>query len=196
MHRIIWKPICVANLYDALIYPYHIIYVHIYIYMYGNTANGWKECKGTKIETWRMCKRYNIVAPIERAEGSYFFKFTKSVLKRFGISLAINALAQLQKRRMDERIVPWLTSGVFEGLVWCRYEWLWLIICVCLLTCLCKDLLAKLAGSFQTGNGGSKIYKKNRVKVGLASGDMNLQCGVITDPLKCYTTGLIMLWES
>ena len=85
--------------------------------MYGNTANGWKECKGTKIETWRMCKRYNIVAPIERAEGSYFFKFTKSVLKRFGISLAINALAQLQKRRMDERIVPWLTSGVFEGLV-------------------------------------------------------------------------------
>ena len=38
IHRIIWKPICVANLYDALIYPYHIIYVHIFVYV-------WRHCK-------------------------------------------------------------------------------------------------------------------------------------------------------
>ena len=65
-----------------------------------------------------MCKRYNIVAPIERA---VIFSNLPNLP-----SLAINALAQLQKRRMDERIVPWLTSGAFEGLV-CIGMKVWMI---------------------------------------------------------------------
>lgn len=91
-------------------------YIYIFTW-YGNNA---------KIEASRMGKHQRCCT--RRGQS---FKVIKSVFKRFGISLAINALAQLQKRRMDERIVPWPTSGAFEGHVCTAindYDWLFLYV--------------------------------------------------------------------